>query len=506
MSASDKVKSLDDLAGILAERPAGHKVVHCHGTFDLLHLGHIRHFEEARKHGDLLVVTITPDRFVNKGPHRPVFPEELRAEAVGALACVDYVAINRWPMAVETIRLLRPDFYAKGSDYREAEQDHTGGITLEREAIESVGGALAFTDDLVFSSSALINRHLSVFPEDVRTYLNDLSQRYGPREILEYLDAVAELKVLVVGDAIIDEYHYCETLGKSGKEPILAALYRRSESYAGGILAVANHVAPFCAEVKLLTLLGQKNSQEEFIRSKLNPTVDPTFVHMEHGPTIVKQRFIETYPFQKLFELYVMDEEGAATQSDQVCELLNEHAPNYDVVVVGDYGHGAVGPAAIDVLCDRAKFLAINTQLNAGNHGFNTVSKYRRADFISVSEREIRLEARDTSGRLEDIVQRTSERLSCRRILITRGAKGSLCYDANEGFVEVPGFAIRTVDRVGAGDAVFAIASLVASQPTPMEVVGFIGNTAGTEAVSIKGNERFMERASLFKHIESLLR
>lgn len=506
MSASAKIKSLDELASLLAERPAGTRVVHCHGTFDLLHLGHIRHFEEARKHGDLLVVTVTPDRFVNKGPHRPVFPDELRAEAVSALACVDYVAINRWPMAVETIKLLKPDFYAKGSDYREAEEDHTGGIALERDAIESVGGALVFTDDLVFSSTEIINRHLSVFPEDVRVYLADLAQRYSPADVLQYLDAVAGLKVLVVGDTIIDEYHYCETLGKSGKEPILAALYRRSERFAGGILAIANHVAPFCSEVKLVTLLGEQDSGEEFIRSKLKAKVDPRFVYMAHGPTIVKQRFIETYPFQKLFELYVMDEQGAATQAEQMCRALDECVSDYDVVIVGDYGHGTLSPAAIELLCDKAQFLAINTQLNAGNHGFNTVAKYRRADFISLSERELRLEARDTSGRLQDIVRGIAERLSCRRILVTRGAKGSLCYDADEGFVEVPGFAIRTVDRVGAGDTVFAIASLVASQPTPMEVVGFIGNTAGTEAVAITGNERFMERASLYKHIESLLK
>src|SRR5215475_9136338 len=111
----NKIKRVDELATTIASfRKEGKKVVHCHGVFDLLHIGHIKHLEAARQYGDRLVVTITPDRFVNKGPHRPAFPERLRAEALASLVCVDFVAINEWPTAVETIQRLRPDFYVKG--------------------------------------------------------------------------------------------------------------------------------------------------------------------------------------------------------------------------------------------------------------------------------------------------------------------------------------------------------------------------------------------------------
>ena len=128
----DKFKELEPLAQLLAPlRAKGKKIVHCHGVFDLLHIGHIRHFEQAKTLGDVLIVTITPDRYVNKGPHRPAFPESLRAEAIAALDCVDFVAINKWPMAIEAIHLLQPDVYVKGSEYRAAEKDRTGGIALE---------------------------------------------------------------------------------------------------------------------------------------------------------------------------------------------------------------------------------------------------------------------------------------------------------------------------------------------------------------------------------------
>src|SRR3954470_21744027 len=116
MPTSCKVRDLQDLVAELdQQRASGKRIVHCHGVFDLLHIGHIRHFEQARRMGDLLVVTLTPDRWVNKGPHRPAFPEDLRAEMLASIGSIDYVALNQWPTAVETIRLLKPDFFVKGA-------------------------------------------------------------------------------------------------------------------------------------------------------------------------------------------------------------------------------------------------------------------------------------------------------------------------------------------------------------------------------------------------------
>ena len=131
-----KVMDLDELDQVLGPiRDDGKKIVHCHGVFDLLHIGHIRHFQQAKELGDVLVVTVTPDQFVNKGPGRPAFGEQMRTEAIAALDCVDFVAINRWPLAEEAIKLIQPRFYVKGSDYKDANDDNTGGIVIEEEAV-----------------------------------------------------------------------------------------------------------------------------------------------------------------------------------------------------------------------------------------------------------------------------------------------------------------------------------------------------------------------------------
>ena len=101
----EKIKNLEELQQIIANlKSKGKKVVHCHGVFDLLHIGHIKHFEEARTFGDALVVTITPDKHVHKGHNRPAFTTELRLEALAALESVDYVAANKWSNAVKTIK------------------------------------------------------------------------------------------------------------------------------------------------------------------------------------------------------------------------------------------------------------------------------------------------------------------------------------------------------------------------------------------------------------------
>lgn len=137
----------------------GRKIVLCHGCFDLMHPGHIRYFQAAKQMGDVLVVTVTPDRYVDKGPGRPVFDQDLRAESIAALACVDHVAINAWPTAEETLRLLRPDIYVKGQEFEKLE-DKTGKIQREADVVKEIGAELRFTHEIVFSSTKLINQYL----------------------------------------------------------------------------------------------------------------------------------------------------------------------------------------------------------------------------------------------------------------------------------------------------------------------------------------------------------
>ena len=510
MQAGTKISQIEDLAAELTTLRSGgnHKtVVHCHGVFDLMHIGHIRHFEEAKGLGDVLVVTVTPDQYVNKGLHRPAFAEDLRAETIAALDCVDYVAVNRWPTAVETVKLLRPDIYAKGSDYRDSGADVTGKIAEEEEAVESVGGRIAFTNDITFSSSHLINRHLPAFPKEVNEYLSGFSRRHSIEEVNGYLESARSLKVLVVGEAIIDEYQYCVSIGKSAKDSILAAQYLSTEKYAGGILAVANHVAGFSDTVGMVAMLGADETQERFVADNTSDDVEKLLLFKAGSPTIVKRRFLDGYTSQKLFEVYEMnDDELDRRQNEELCSMLADILPRFDVVIVADYGHGMLSAEAIDVLCNNARFLAVNTQANAGNRGFNTISRYPRADYVSLAHHEIVLEERNRRGDVTEMALNVSKKLGCDRVVVTLGKNGSLCYGKGEGVFEVPAFADQVVDRMGAGDAVLSLTSLCVAQDAPMEVVGFLGNLVGAQAVATMGHSASVERVQLMKSIESLMK
>ncbi len=503
-----KVVTVRDLAKIAAEtRRLGRRVVHCHGVFDLLHIGHIRYFEQARAMGDLLVVTLTPDRFVDKGPHRPAFTEVLRAEAIASLSCVDYVAVNEWPTAEDTLRLIRPDIYVKGSEFKQVETDMTGKIGREAAVARELGIRLAFTEDIVFSSSHLINRFLSGYPQEVREYLDLFRRRHPPESVLDHVDRMASLKVLVVGDPIVDEYVYCEAIGKSSKDPVLAVRQQAEDRFAGGVLAVANHAANFAGHVELIAVIGTRNGREDFIRGGLNPAIAARLFPVGGVPTVVKRRILDGYTLNKLIEVYEMDDRPLDPETDRaVCAAIRERAAAADLVLVSDFGHGAVTPAMIEALCEAAPFLAVNTQANAGNRGFHTIARYPRADYACIAEHEMRLEARDARGELRPILERTRRRLSARCMVVTRGQKGCLVSAQGDEFAVVPAFASRVVDRVGAGDAFLAVTALAAAQNAPYEVLGFIGNVVGAEAVEIVGNDKAIDKLKVKKTIVSLLK
>lgn len=503
-----KFLKLDELSQIIKElKLSGGKIVHCHGVFDLLHIGHIRYFEQARRMGDLLVVTITPDRYVDKGPHRPAFTETLRAEAVASLSSVDYVAINKWPTAEETLRLLRPDVYAKGSEFKNTASDITGKIAREEQVVREIGAELAFTEDIVFSSTNLINRYLSNLPDEINEYLGLFRQRHSLDEILQVFDRMASLKALVIGDTILDEYQYCEAIGKSSKDPVLTVKYQSQDSFAGGVLAVANHVAGFAGKVQLATILGERDSYEDFIRSQLLSNVSPYFAFQPGAPTLIKRRFIDGYSFNKLFEMYVIDDsELPSARNGEMCEWLREQLPNYDLVIVADYGHGAISKEMIRTLCEEARFLAVNTQANSGNRGFHTITRYPRADYVCIAEHEIRLETRSRNGGIRPMMEPLAKDIGVSQFVVTRGRKGCLVLGDQKEFVAVPAFAQNVVDRVGAGDTFFSVTALAAALGVSDEILGFIGNVVGSLAVEILGNKKTIDKMSVEKYIVSLMK
>lgn len=506
-TTGDKLKTLAELGSLLEQaRADGRQVVLCHGVFDLVHPGHIRHLEAARGEGDLLVVTITPDRFVNKGPGRPVFNQRLRAETLSALQCIDYVAINEWPTAVETIHLLQPAVYVKGKDYIERSADVTGKIHEEERAILTVGGRIHFTQDITFSSTNLLNAHFDVFPVETATYLRQFRKQYSAADVVSKLQALKRLNVLVIGDTIVDEYHFCRPYGMASKSATIAAQFINEERYAGGALAVANHLASFCDRVDLVSCLGEQDSCEAFVRQHLRPNIQAKLFFRPDAPTVTKRRYVQPFLATKLFEIAFFNDRPLPTaQAQEFCEHLLHTVPNYDLVVVADFGHGLLDATAIKIICERARYLALNVQLNSINNGYNVITKYQRADYVCIDEEEARLATYARYAPLNELVQSLAASMSCQMMTVTRGYRGSITYQPEQRFIETPVLSSEVIDTIGAGDAYLSLTAACACSNMAPELIGFVGNAVGALAVKIIGNKSAVESVPLYKFIHTLL-
>lgn len=503
-----KIKTVDELVGIIDNlKKENKKVVHCHGVFDLVHPGHIRHLAAAKKEGDVLVVTLTADRFVRRGPGRPLFNENLRAETLAAIASVDYVMIDHNPTAINTIKSIKPDVYVKGQEYEKKDKDITGKIYDEEEAVQSVGGRLAFTYDITFSSTKLINEHLDVYPPETREYLKMIANKYPIDVISNKLKSVKKLKTLVIGDAIIDQYHYTESMGKSLKEHLVVSKYLSEETFPGGVFATGNNTAGICGEVDLVTVLGKKDTFEEFITGRLQSNIKPKFFYRDDVPTTIKRRFVNTVTGRKLFEVCYMDDNPIPEKLEkEIVGYLEEKIADYDLVIISDFGHGLFNNQLIDMISRKAKYSALNVQTNSANTGFNLVTKWPHANYISIDEPETRLAAHDKHGEIKDIMQRMMETLKCDNLMVTRGHQGSINLDRQDGFHETPAFASKIVDVVGAGDALFAFTAPCMAMGISQDLISFIGNAVGALAVQIVCNREPVDVVDLIKYMTRLLK
>ena len=510
VSARERIKSIDQLAAVArAAREEGKTIVLAHGVFDLVHMGHTRHIEVAKKLGDILIVTVTADEYVNKGPGRPVFPELLRAEMLGAFACVDWCGVNHAPTAENILEEIKPDIYVKGGDYADAEEDVTGKIVAEQEIVESYGGRIVFTDEITFSSSELINAHMAMHEPETRAFIDEIRREEDAAPgVISLIDSIADYRVLLIGETIIDEYHYVTPMGMAAKESIIATRYQSCELFAGGVIAAANHVAGFCGGIEVVTCLGDNQAHEEVVREHLLPNVNLNVFRQENRPTICKRRYVDNLGLSKLFEICYMDDKPISQElSQKICDYLAAHAGDFDLVIVCDFGHGLMTQPVIEELVRCARFLAVNAQSNSSNRGYNSVTKYPRADVICIDEPEARLAVRDKHSDLQQIIaEELPAAIDCDKFIVTYGNRGCLVWDYGNGVQHIPAFTHMPVDTIGAGDAFLSIASPLVAAGGTMRDVGFVGNIVGGIKVGIVGHRKSVDKMSVKKSIIGLLK
>ncbi len=474
-------------------KKSGKSLVQCHGTFDLIHPGHIVHFEEAKALGDHLVVTVTAEAFVNKGPGRPHFNDAMRARWLSALSCVDYVVLVPHESAVEAIECVKPTYYCKGHEYANPKNDLNGRIQDEVNAVTRHGGEIRYVGSITFSSTKLLNEHFEPYPTEVKQFCQALSKHCTPSQFRKQVDAFSKLKVLIVGDIIFDKYTTVEVQGLTSKNRILSGRWVGDEMQAGGALAVFRHIREFTKHVKLVSLVGQEPWLEDTLNQYIAPE-ERVLVSSPEFTTVVKQRFVEPrFEGKELAKLFSVNYINKSAPSEALqyalLEKIADQIDQFDLVLVMDFGHGVMEDLVRVFVQQRAKFLAVNCQTNSNNHGFNVLNRrYRRADAFTLDQTEMNLAV----GRREIDFGREltglAAQLGSRYAWLTRGATETLGRNCQKELCKVAPFERVVVDTLGAGDAFCAVAALAAASGLPLNLATFMGQLAGAQAVKIVGN------------------
>ena len=423
----EKIKKLEELAIIIADlKQKDKKIVHCHGVFDLLHIGHIKHFEEAKTFGDVLVVSITPDQFVNKGPGRPAFSTSLRLESLSALESVDYVVANKWPTAEEIIKILQPNIYCKGPDYKDHSKDISGKITDEEAAVKFVGGKISYTDDITFSSSSLLNKFGDLYSKEQELFIRKIVEKHSFESINLKLEEIKKLKVLIIGETIIDQYVFCEALGKSGKEPVLVLRDLETQEYLGGALAIARHLNEFCDTVSVLSFLGENNEYKSFIEDGIEENIQLNFLTKSNSPTIIKRRFVDNVDRKKILGVYsINDSSLTKREENKFIESFDRLVKKHDLVIISDYGHGIITPKIANYISETDKFFSLNAQVNAANIGTHNIRKYHDINCLIINANELRHEMRQREGDLNKMAMNLKKMINASYITVTQGKDGA---------------------------------------------------------------------------------
>ena len=486
----------------------GKKIVHCHGVFDLLHIGHIKHFESAKKFGDVLIVTVTPDKFVNKGLKRPHFNSQQRIEGLASIEIIDFVILNNTSNAVDIIKKIKPDFYCKGPDYKNFKNDITGQIKNEHLAVKKNRGKLVYTNDQTYSSSSILNQLTGNNNSLQRNFVNKIKTVLNLNNFNQKISELKNLKVLVLGETIIDKYVFCEALGKSGKEPHLVLRDLKEEVYLGGVIAIARNLSDFCKKITILSALGQSKEYEKYIKKVLPKNIKTRFLYKSKSPTIIKKRYIEHITGNKILGVYTMNDELLDERDQLIFEkLVAKEINKYDLVVVSDYGHGLVTKKLSKFLCKKSKFLALNAQANAASIGYHTIQKYRNVDCVVMNEAELRYELRDKGEKIEILMKKLTHMITIKNLVVTRGSSGAILYNSIiNRYFNCPAFALKVIDKVGAGDSMLSIIAILLKLKFQNLIALFLGSLAGALSVEEISNKVPINKVRLLKYFNHIIK
>ena len=482
-----KIKTPQELRAILGPPPRKRKAIMCHGTFDLVHPGHIRHLIYAKSKADLLITSLTADVHIQKANFRPFVPQELRAMNLAALEVVDYVVIDDNPTPIENIKAIQPDYFAKGYEYTK------GGVhprtKEEKDALDTYGGELLFTPgDIVYSSSHIIE---SEPPNLAADKLHALMQAEGVSfdKLREVLKSFGRAKIHVVGDTIVDSYTYCTLIGGNTKTPTMSLRFDQQVDFVGGAGVVAKHMKGAGADVRFTTVLGDDALKDFVLKDLQDYGVQCGAVVDRTRPTTQKNLFTT-----QGYRMLKVDKLDSRPISEKILDQFRADVAGHaaDAIVFSDFRHGIFNRTTIPPLVAALPQGPLRVADSQVASRWGNILDFQAFDLITPNEREARFALGDQDSTIRPLAFELYKRANCKYLILKMGQRGLIAYrapsDAVRSFFTVDTFAHKVTDAVGAGDALLAYATIALVVSKCIVSASILGTVAASLACERDGN------------------
>lgn len=483
-----KIKTVAELIAILGRRPRAKKVIMCHGVFDVVHPGHLRHLLYAKSKADILIASITADVHISKGHYRPHVPQELRALNLAAYELIDYVVIDQNPTPIANLREIQPDFFAKGYEYT------SGGLPPktqeELDTLHAFGGDIIFTPgDIVYSSTRLIDlAPPAIWLEKLLTFMD--TQGLSFDSLRAALGKLKGLRVHVVGDTIVDSYTHAAMIGGQTKTPTMSVLYERRDDYIGGAAVVSEHLRAAGANVLFSTVLGNDPFKDFVLEGLARSGVECNAIIDSTRPTTNKNAIVT-----QGYRLLKIDTLDNRSISDEIVSKLNAaiSGGNHSAVVFSDFRHGIFNRRTIPQLIasiPAGVFRVADSQVASR---WGNITEFKGFDLITPNEREARFALGDQDSGVRPLASALYDAARCKTLMLKLGERGVLTcvssdHESLDSYVVVDSFVDRVVDAVGAGDALLAYATLARLATGSDAIATILGSMAAACECEVDGN------------------
>ena len=478
------------------------KIVMCHGVFDVLHYGHILHLKEAKSLGDILVVSINDDDFVDKGIERPIFDSLTRANTLLSLEHVDYVYITKNFTAVNALKKIKPNFYVKDQEYKKKSNLFNSNFQKEIKVAKQKKIKLIFTKQLKLSSSDIISKKFNKYTLMDFEKFNKIKLKYNYLYFKNLIDKIKDVELCLIGDPIIDEYVYVETTGIASKTPALASKFKKKELYMGGVFAVAQMATLLGAKVNLITYLDN-TIQTNNILKKLSKKINVIKIKSNFKVPLIS-RIVNDGKNEHLHQIYNFKNFAHDKKTSlKLKKELRKYKKKECHFVLIDFGFNFLNDNIINSI--NRKYLSINTHKNSLNSNHNYISKYKNPAYFSINFSEYLSDKKmNIEKEPKKIIEYLKNNELRKKFSITLGNKGSI-FKNNKNIEYSPAFITKTLDTTGSGDAYFILTSMLNLLSVPDELIPFIANIYAGLHGNIIGNKDFVTKEQLLRDLKYLM-